>query len=748
MNLNNNKKRRYFNLFVPNATAFIAAFCIMVVELIASRIIARHLGASLYTWTSVIGMVLAGISLGNYIGGYLADRYPPAKTLSVLFVFSSVSCAIIPLLNNLTGQWVLLWYLNWPLRITLHVTLIFLLPSAILGMIGPVVAKFALDKGFKTGRTIGDIYAWGAIGSIAGTFLTGYFLIAKIGSVAVILSIAGLLAFMGLCYGRHHWLTRSWIMVFILIVFVGFSSQSWAKISAKVLGLQEEAGPNLIYETDSAYSHIRVEKLQGISDNIRSLVLNRLSHSKVYVDSPADIKGRYQYSYVKMFGALTDYFAKGDEEFNALCIGGGGYVFPQYLKKNYPKSSVEVVEIDPEVTRVAQEFLGLPKDTSLRIHHLDARNYVETQIIKKAEGKDIRKYKFIYSDVANDLSAPFQLTTYEFNEKIIKLLDPKGIYIFNLIDSYYSGEFLTAMVSTLEKSFPYINVFSAGRLRPNKGEWNTFVIVASFKDLDFKNFSTRNFISAKLSPDELISLKEKTRNIILTDDYAPVENLLKTVARQSGVLLACGRLLEKGNDMLFKEKYDEAISLYKRAINLNPSYAEGYSNIASALVRQGKIDEAMIQYKKALEINPNFAEASYGIGNILLSKSKDSEAKEYFYKAAEADQNYSEAYFSLANIFFKEENLDKAIKYYAKAIRIEPNFFQAYNNLGKVLLKKKRIQGAIECFRQALQINSDFKEARQNLELATSGSQARQLKDMFKEAFDENNKTGNYKDVE
>jgi len=373
---------------------------------------------------------------------------------------------------------------------------------------------------------------------------------------------------------------------------------------------------------------------------------------------------------------------------------------------------------------------------------------VETQIIKKAEGKDIRKYKFIYSDVANDLSAPFQLTTYEFNEKIIKLLDPKGIYIFNLIDSYYSGEFLTAMVSTLEKSFPYINVFSAGRLRPNKGEWNTFVIVASFKDLDFKNFSTRNFISAKLSPDELISLKEKTRNIILTDDYAPVENLLKTVARQSGVLLACGRLLEKGNDMLFKEKYDEAISLYKRAINLNPSYAEGYSNIASALVRQGKIDEAMIQYKKALEINPNFAEASYGIGNILLSKSKDSEAKEYFYKAAEADQNYSEAYFSLANIFFKEENLDKAIKYYAKAIRIEPNFFQAYNNLGKVLLKKKRIQGAIECFRQALQINSDFKEARQNLELATSGSQARQLKDMFKEAFDENNKTGNYKDVE
>ena len=48
-----------FSLLLPNATVFASSFCVMVIELVAGRIIAGHLGSSLYTWTSVIGIVLA-----------------------------------------------------------------------------------------------------------------------------------------------------------------------------------------------------------------------------------------------------------------------------------------------------------------------------------------------------------------------------------------------------------------------------------------------------------------------------------------------------------------------------------------------------------------------------------------------------------------------------------------------------------------------------------------------------------------
>ena len=66
----------------------------MALELVAARLIARDLGSSLYTWTSVIGIVLAGITLGNYLGGRIADSYNARKTLAVLFTIASVMCVL------------------------------------------------------------------------------------------------------------------------------------------------------------------------------------------------------------------------------------------------------------------------------------------------------------------------------------------------------------------------------------------------------------------------------------------------------------------------------------------------------------------------------------------------------------------------------------------------------------------------------------------------------------------------------
>src|SRR5262245_17778928 len=90
---------------VPNATVFVSSFCMMVIELVAGRIIARHLGASLYTWTSIIGVVLGGIAIGNYVGGRLADRFSARRTLALLFVLSSASCASIAVTNSLAADW-------------------------------------------------------------------------------------------------------------------------------------------------------------------------------------------------------------------------------------------------------------------------------------------------------------------------------------------------------------------------------------------------------------------------------------------------------------------------------------------------------------------------------------------------------------------------------------------------------------------------------------------------------------------
>src|SRR4030043_1867964 len=100
------KPKGFMLIFIPSATVFISSFCIMVLELVASRLIARYLGSSLYTWTAVIGVVLAGITIGNYLGGRIADRYQARKALASLFAISSATCVLTIIANNLIGEWI------------------------------------------------------------------------------------------------------------------------------------------------------------------------------------------------------------------------------------------------------------------------------------------------------------------------------------------------------------------------------------------------------------------------------------------------------------------------------------------------------------------------------------------------------------------------------------------------------------------------------------------------------------------
>ncbi len=159
---------------IANATVFTSSACIMVIELTAGRMISRHLGSSVYTWTSVIGIVLAGIAVGNYAGGLLADRYSSKKTLAKMFMCAAAAAGAITVLDGIAANWSALWMRSWPVRVASQVAVTFFFPTAVLGMISPIVAKMALDLGREKGRTIGDIYAWGVTGIIIGTFLAGF----------------------------------------------------------------------------------------------------------------------------------------------------------------------------------------------------------------------------------------------------------------------------------------------------------------------------------------------------------------------------------------------------------------------------------------------------------------------------------------------------------------------------------------------------------------------------------------------
>ena len=372
------KSRSFFSILIPGVTVFISSACIMVLELVAGRIIAHHLGSSLYTWTSVIGVVLAGITIGNYLGGRIADRFPARKALSVLLGISSVACVIVIILNNLVGEWLWLWKLSWPAHIFIHVSLVFMLPSTLLGMISPVVAKIALDKGLPTGRTVGDIYACGAAGSIIGTFLTGFYLIAAMGTITIIWTVAAVLLLMAILYWARLWVLYLWAVIFIALMSMGMAPARWAETAGSTLGLRKPPDPSILYETESQYCYIAVKQISEDPDS-RKFMQDKLVHSEVIMNDILDL----QYFYSKIYAGLTGGLAK--DKLSVMAIGGGGYAYPQYLEKRWPSSHIDVVEIDPAVTEAAIQAFGLDRNSSINTIYMDARNYVDELLNKQQQ---------------------------------------------------------------------------------------------------------------------------------------------------------------------------------------------------------------------------------------------------------------------------------------------------------------------------------------------------------------------------
>jgi predicted membrane-bound spermidine synthase len=229
----------------------------------------------------------------------------------------------------------------------------------------------ALDRGLATGRTVGDIYAWGAAGSIAGTFLAGFYLIAAMGTVAIVWTVAATLLLMAILYWARLWVLYIWAAIFVALMTMGMAPAGWAKSTGSSIALRAKTDPKSIYEDETHYCHITVRRTSEYPDQ-REFIQDKLTHSKITMNDITNLK----YSYEQIYAAVTNKLSQDKDKLSVLVIGGGGYVFPRYVEEVWPGSRVDVVEIDPGVTEAAMQAFGLDRDTTINTFTMDARNYV------------------------------------------------------------------------------------------------------------------------------------------------------------------------------------------------------------------------------------------------------------------------------------------------------------------------------------------------------------------------------------
>ena len=509
-------------LWRPSLIVFFSNACVMTIELVADRIIAPFVGVSLYTWTSVIGVILAGMSVGNFIGGKLADRYASKRLLGGMFIVAGIGSLLVLLMVGAFGGggFTVTSGLPLPLRMVLFVAFIFFVPSALLGTISPLVVKLTLVNLNQTGNVIGRIYAASALGSILGTFATGYFLISWAGTSAIMLGVGIALVIIGLLFIEAP-RNRFAPAIGSAVLVVAIVSISLVTHGALTRG-------QCLRETD--YYCIRVtDKVLVDKSTLKVLSLDHLVHSASSLDDPL----RLFYPYLKATAELTEYVAqRNNAPMRMLFIGGGGYTFPRYVEKVYPQSVIDVIEVDPGVTAVAYEQLGLKPDTIVKTYNEDARTMIKAMPASQ-------RYDIVYGDAFNDFTVPYHLVTLEFNQMVLSHMTDDGIYVLNLIDGK-SLPFVSAFMRTLRQIFHYTYLIPADTQWESQSR-ETYVVVASNIPIDTARLRLMTGGDKERSIDEWLlpesrveALLKDGSQFILTDDYVPVDNLLAPIYSVSG----------------------------------------------------------------------------------------------------------------------------------------------------------------------------------------------------------------------
>ncbi len=218
--------------YILEFTTFICGAIGMIVELVAARILSPYLGSSNLIWTCIIGMMLAFMSIGYFIGGKIADKYPNINIMSLFLLLSAVFISVIPFLEIYIIEPLSKTKINPSLVAITCSTITFGMPSLLLATISPFAVKLKDKELTDIGKVSGKMSSFSTIGSIVGTFMAGFILIPIIGVnniILVIVTIICLLSFFIYNGKNIKYVIKSIIIYIILICFVLFAKKMFYK---------------------------------------------------------------------------------------------------------------------------------------------------------------------------------------------------------------------------------------------------------------------------------------------------------------------------------------------------------------------------------------------------------------------------------------------------------------------------------------------------------------------------------------
>jgi len=424
--------------------AFAGGITSLGLEIAASRLLAPFFGTSTYIWGALIGLILLYLTVGYYLGGAAADRWPRADYLYGVTSAASILVLLIPLishpilllsasaLNPAPGSGY-----NVPgfVGALIAVILLFAPSVVLLGMVSPWVIRLRVGTVAEAGRAAGAVYAISNAGSILGAFMPAFWWIPTFGTRATILGLGGVMLAISL-FGWFRGSRRGPAVALAvgLVALLG-SALSPGQIKPAAEG-------RLIYESDSEYGYIQVVQ----NGARRELILNEGQA----VHSIYDPRTLLTQGYWDLFitAPLYGYRSwQGEQPKRVLIIGLAGGTVARQLTAAYGGGvQIDGVEIDPRIVEVGQRYFAM---TEPNLHPIvaDGRYFLD---------HTSQQYDLVLVDAYRQPYIPFELTTREFFESVRTHLTPTGVVAVNVGRAPHDYRLVDALSGTVGAVYPEV----------------------------------------------------------------------------------------------------------------------------------------------------------------------------------------------------------------------------------------------------------------------------------------------------
>ncbi|MBF8272397.1 MAG: hypothetical protein HW380_1502 [Magnetococcales bacterium] len=501
-------------------TTILCGGLVMVIEVLGSRVIGPVFGVSLFVWTSLITVTMVSLAIGYGLGGWLADRYPSPHTLYLLIFIAGVYCLLIPWIR----EPVLFFSLPMGLRFGALTAsaLLFAFPLMLLGCVSPYVVRLVAHEIKHLGRTVGYLYAASTVGSVAGTVVTGFFLIALLGIDRIFFIVGVLLV---LCCVGYFFMVGRWGIAFLGTMTLFAAMISGTAQAKQSVVLENGSRATLVDHIESYYGSLRLINYTFDNKHTREMEIDGLFQGGIDVGSGL---ATHQYFYYLQFLPRA-YHPKGE---NVLMVGLGAGLIPKWFAEH--GLEVTAIDIDANVVDFSRRYFNLPSSVNVIIG--DARHLLMTKT---------ESYDYVLVDVFNGDTTPSHLVSRQAFSLMAQRLSPMGVLAMNLI-GWVDGKdpAINAIVKTLSMIFDTVHVHPASMPEENDTIGNVILVAYNGppRTMDTSVLQTeavhpiaQHLVYNHLTRTVTIPRQHLESAPILDDDYNPVDFLgmpVKEAVRQ------------------------------------------------------------------------------------------------------------------------------------------------------------------------------------------------------------------------